>query len=433
MEFFSQILNLSFEIFEPSQDFPQKFSQYFTELYLRGDIPECINQLNINNIHLDVSEKKEIYSQLLLWMNTDNNYNSHFFQQVNNIMPLKNIIETDLNFQYQIFLMSMSNNYLFKKVLYSTNKWDNPIVIESADISNIQVSQIANMFDYLTVVILSGGKWNLVWFLDWMKSHNKLEKFKSNSCAGYHIWFAIYYCKFQCAKILKDYGFIENSRASMRKMYPCINVMHEYDTVNFNNNSIYLKKKMYDHISFEEFKIKFNEIICPAYKKFLMGTDDVVGFHIDEFIMNWNCEILYYMEYPKKIILNSIVELCNDSSHLFCASLSKIHEKCKSTLKENMINIIYQLYINKKEKCKNIYKKKLICKKLASKIIFKRNETFKTCGVCFEDFVFNDCKTYCKLNCNHFFHSECITEWRKYKNQCPYCRTETNEVIKFNH
>lgn len=434
MEFFTQLLDIFVDssVFH-TNFFPQTFSQYFINLYLTGYINESITELNQNCTNLPNNEKKEVYLQLLLWMNTDKSYNSNYFSEVNKIMPLKTLIESDLSFQYQVFLMSMGNNKIFQKVLYCTNQWNNSIVIENNESSNsFQNAQLANMFDYLTVVILSGGKWNLIWFLDWMSFHNKLQHFKSNACSTYHIWFAIYYGKFQCAKILKNYGFQEQSNTNMRNMYPCINTMHQYDIIKFNNQDIYVKNKMYEFITIEEFKEKFNQIICPVYKRLLLGADDSFGGYMEEFIVNWNAEILFYMNYPKKIILNSIVELCADSNHLYCASLSKIDEHIKNTMKEHVIHLIYQMYINKKENAKKNYKKKLIGKKLASKIIFKRSDTYKTCGVCFEDFALDKKKVYCKLNCNHFFHADCIKEWRKYKNQCPYCRRDTNEVIKFN-
>lgn len=51
--------------------------------------------------------------------------------------------------------------------------------------------------------------------------------------------------------------------------------------------------------------------------------------------------------------------------------------------------------------------------------LFDRNKFDVECSICLKSF--NKDKVY--LNCNHFFHKNCINDWRRRSNTCPYCRT----------
>lgn len=57
-----------------------------------------------------------------------------------------------------------------------------------------------------------------------------------------------------------------------------------------------------------------------------------------------------------------------------------------------------------------------------------------SCSICLEQF--GD-QHIAELQCSHSFHSNCITEWTKYKQDCPICRSKIdfkrndNEDIKF--
>jgi len=44
----------------------------------------------------------------------------------------------------------------------------------------------------------------------------------------------------------------------------------------------------------------------------------------------------------------------------------------------------------------------------------------KACSICIVDFDKEDKISI--TNCNHIFHTDCITEWGKYKTECPICR-----------
>jgi hypothetical protein len=50
----------------------------------------------------------------------------------------------------------------------------------------------------------------------------------------------------------------------------------------------------------------------------------------------------------------------------------------------------------------------------------KIREENKSCSICIVDFETEDKISI--TNCNHIFHTDCITEWGKYKTECPICR-----------
>ena len=46
------------------------------------------------------------------------------------------------------------------------------------------------------------------------------------------------------------------------------------------------------------------------------------------------------------------------------------------------------------------------------------------CIICMQDFQEGDDVTPLRCDMRHTFHSECITDWFKTKNDCPVCRTQ---------
>ena len=44
------------------------------------------------------------------------------------------------------------------------------------------------------------------------------------------------------------------------------------------------------------------------------------------------------------------------------------------------------------------------------------------CSICWENA--SEGQEWTKLNCEHKFHLNCLTEWMKYKTNCPYCRAD---------
>lgn len=51
----------------------------------------------------------------------------------------------------------------------------------------------------------------------------------------------------------------------------------------------------------------------------------------------------------------------------------------------------------------------------------KEKDEEKSCVICISEFEKNQRCT--ELSCGHYFHTECITEWCKYKTRCPVCRS----------
>ena len=48
------------------------------------------------------------------------------------------------------------------------------------------------------------------------------------------------------------------------------------------------------------------------------------------------------------------------------------------------------------------------------------------CSICFEEFKETDQVTPLSCDVRHYFHSTCIEQWIKTKNECPLCRKEIN-------
>jgi hypothetical protein len=49
----------------------------------------------------------------------------------------------------------------------------------------------------------------------------------------------------------------------------------------------------------------------------------------------------------------------------------------------------------------------------------------KECSICLINF--EDDNDVCLTQCNHLFHNNCITEWSRYKKDCPICRKNLKE------
>ena len=60
----------------------------------------------------------------------------------------------------------------------------------------------------------------------------------------------------------------------------------------------------------------------------------------------------------------------------------------------------------------------------------KLNDEKKRCIICYEDFKDNDNAIF--LPCFHVFHSKCINEWLKNKDNCPLCKIEIKNNLNNN-
>ncbi|KAL1517317.1 hypothetical protein ABEB36_001096 [Hypothenemus hampei] len=48
------------------------------------------------------------------------------------------------------------------------------------------------------------------------------------------------------------------------------------------------------------------------------------------------------------------------------------------------------------------------------------------CGICLE----SNLVIFRPINCNHFFHKECILKWFTQKKDCPICRVPSNGIVE---
>ena len=55
----------------------------------------------------------------------------------------------------------------------------------------------------------------------------------------------------------------------------------------------------------------------------------------------------------------------------------------------------------------------------------EENKNVKDCSICLVDFEDDDSVSL--TNCKHLFHNNCITEWSRYKKDCPICRAKLKE------
>lgn len=56
-----------------------------------------------------------------------------------------------------------------------------------------------------------------------------------------------------------------------------------------------------------------------------------------------------------------------------------------------------------------------------------KNHLDKSCVICKSDFELDEKITV--LKCKHILHTECISEWVKYKSECPTCRAKIHTTF----
>eukprot|EP01017_Pseudomicrothorax_dubius_P048054 TRINITY_DN8689_c0_g1_i5.p1 TRINITY_DN8689_c0_g1~~TRINITY_DN8689_c0_g1_i5.p1 ORF type:complete len:202 (-),score=25.09 TRINITY_DN8689_c0_g1_i5:32-547(-) len=58
----------------------------------------------------------------------------------------------------------------------------------------------------------------------------------------------------------------------------------------------------------------------------------------------------------------------------------------------------------------------------------RKDETSKTCLICFEDFICKD-SVMEMPNCGHIFHDACVKQWLSLQASCPYCRNDIRKAL----
>jgi hypothetical protein len=314
----------------------------------------------------------------------------------------------------------------------SVSESDSVSIVKKTDESETEKKPtLFNESNYLIIALILGGKWHLIWFLDWMEHNSKLDRMKE-LYKDYVVWFAIHNSKFECATILKKYNFQDNFMYAYK--YKFLDEYEYFKTIRVKKGTLFFKSNIFHHMSIESFKSKFIKIHCSLYKKFLLGSEEesVTTLCDEQMILDWNMDILYYLDFPKKVILMAIQDLCIESNHLFCSSIEHIEKTCHLIMKKELVAFMRQIYNFRVRDGKQSKVERMIVEKLEALSLYKKSDT-KECMICFDSFQ-ADClfkKSKGMLSCQHFFHKDCLTFWRREKNQCPYCRKEIYKVVTF--
>ena len=80
--------------------------------------------------------------------------------------------------------------------------------------------------------------------------------------------------------------------------------------------------------------------------------------------------------------------------------------------------IIQVLYVN----CSHCYSDCLKNKKIKKRKIKEDELLLSECVICLENYKKEDKISI--LSCNHYYHTNCLNEWLKKKQECPLCRIE---------
>ena len=140
----------------------------------------------------------------------------------------------------------------------------------------------------------------------------------------------------------------------------------------------------------------------------------------------WKYEQIFFIFKKVVLLLDVILSII---SSLFCLNIyNKIGYIQKiflvSYLTKSICFIIYSIIVEPN----NIYiiiniDKMTNNAKINLKNIDKLDED---CPICYEN---NKDKKWAELPCSHKFHNECILEWLKIKNLCPFCRQEFYNLL----
>lgn len=68
-----------------------------------------------------------------------------------------------------------------------------------------------------------------------------------------------------------------------------------------------------------------------------------------------------------------------------------------------------------------------ICMRVDSTDYVNTSKLFDTCTVCCD--TFKDDSVVSSLDCTHIFHTFCISEWCKYKQECPLCKSVIPHIL----
>lgn len=106
---------------------------------------------------------------------------------------------------------------------------------------------------------------------------------------------------------------------------------------------------------------------------------------------------------------------------------NRVRNRAANILEERML----EAAIRESEQMYKTMERKPHVKLSIGKMLFESLEeqdrkTCLTCSICRDDFIPKD--EIMLLECKHIFHDKCISEWGKYKAECPSCRKPIKTV-----
>jgi len=111
-------------------------------------------------------------------------------------------------------------------------------------------------------------------------------------------------------------------------------------------------------------------------------------------------------------------------------SFMEILQLIENSIVEQLDNNILQSVMESSEPVQEKDNKIMI--DLPVKQITRSIEKLKPiCSICLQDIEYR--KRYYQLECKHFFHTKCLSEWVKYKKECPGCRHSIRTRTKRSH
>ena len=404
------------------------FSETFVREYVLGNYDKCIELIeNVNFNNENNENNKEIYLLYqYLFIKLTINKKLVYHKKIFKLLFQKYNIEKYLYhaiLKYNLIKYIFERDELFQNVIYSRKNWCQEFKYNN------------NWNNLINLIILLGNNKQLVWFLDWQKFNRKLDWFKYETNRTDYYKVCLLSHKYDCVETLRKYGFRFNIYKTYYFLSSCGLV--KYNLKLYKNSYIFSYSSLFKKISYQEFLLKYRELFDDInYKcenltgKYLLNDIDennnnIFNYGDKESCIQWNTTMLYELPYPPKIILMACKNICIRSEHYDCCNLQIICNECEYLNQKYHMEVCIQYYmINKKlnnEKY-NELKIKLLLKKMYSRLylnyLIKKNEN--DCYICFDKFSNND--KVIDLSCHHCYHENCLKQWKKESNVCPYCR-----------
>lgn len=175
--------------------------------------------------------------------------------------------------------------------------------------------------------------------------------------------------------------------------------------------------------------MKKNKMAWLYSTSYFSNFNEDIVYSIKEIIVPYLVQFEYYSDY---IHYNRVIRILIDSGYdykdiYYSMAIYLINENIFPDFENNM-DIIRTILsdsmqdhdqeMNPLIRHQNIMKMHVIKKVLFSDL--KTDET--VCSICLDDFSQNS--RLKKIECSHFFHTNCLDRWLLEHNKCPMCRHE---------